>query len=344
MPKKDEVGAGWAVVTGASSGLDADRWPDAAPRRQPSCARRVAMITGKGAEAADDAAQAVADVRDDPAGRIRLAADTYAFGRGGRRYRPYRRAVVAFMRWQLARGVLNALDDDRPGSAWWRAVNGDLLRDTLEAKLLIQRGGEAPSRPSVARWVSFFNAPSAQSWYAAHNASIVAGYLAHAALAALEAPAERFFMNVALVRVLYAHALVVDGDLALGRLSFLARLIGHPRSRGPQALLSMKDVLPESYPIQEARVEELIDGENKLGRMLDYGVIAARVGALYSSSASALGEPLLLDLIDDGAPAYAWPADQHHVWKPQPQPRLTSLIEFLTRPRNSHMRLERAAA
>ena len=186
---------------------------------------------------------------------------------------------------------------------------------------------------SVARWVNFFNAPSAQSWYGAHNASVVAGYLAHAALAALEAPAERFFMNVVLVRVLYAHALVLDGDLALGRLSFLARLIGHPRSRGPQALLSMKDVLPDRYPIQGAGIEELIDSENRLGRMVDYGVIGVRVDALYATSARALGEPLLLDLIADGAPAYAWPADQRHVWEPQSQRRFTSLIEFLTRPR-----------
>jgi hypothetical protein len=206
------------------------------------------------------------------------------------------------------------------------------------------RRGGAPSRPSVAHWVCFFNAPSAQSWYAAHNASVVAGYLAHAALAALEVRAERFFMNVVLVRVLYAHALVVDGDLALGRLSFLAPLIGHPRSRGPQALLSMKDVLPDRYPIQGPGVEELIDSENRFGRMVDYGVIGARVDALYSSSARALGEPLLLDLIVDGTPAYAWPADQHHVWKPQPQRWFTSLIEFLTRPRNSHMRLELATA
>ena len=202
----------------------------------------------------------------------------------------------------------------------------------------------SPSRPSVARWVSFFDAPSAQSWYGAHNASVVAGYLAHSALAALEAPAERFFMNVVLVRVLYAHALVLDGDLALGRLSFLARLIGHPRSRGPQALLSMKDVLPDRYPIQGAGVEELIDSENRLGRMVDYGVIGARVDALYATSARALGEPRLLDLIVDGAPAYAWPADQRHVWKPQPQRRFTSLIEFLTRPRDRHMRLEPAMA
>jgi hypothetical protein len=299
------------------------------------------MSAGVGVPALD-AERMIAKVRDDPAARIRLAADAYAVGRRRRRYRPYRRAVVAFMRWQQARGVLNAPDDHAPGSPWWRAVNEDLLRDTIEAKLLVQHGGGDASRPSVARWVCFFSAPSAQSWYAAHNASVVAGYLAHSGLAALEAPAERFFMNVVLLRVLYAHALVLDGDLALGRLSFLARLIGHPRSRGPQALLSMKDVLPDRYPIRGAGVEELIDRENMLGRMVDYGVIAARLDAVYASSARALDEPLLLDLIQGGAPAYVWPTDQRHVWEHRSQPWFASVIAFVTRPRK--VRLGLAAA
>src|ERR1700756_2460899 len=121
-----------------------------------SCTRRGAM------SAARDAERMVAQVRDDPAGRIRLAAEAYSIGRARRRYRPYRRAVVAFMCWQQRRGVLNAPDDGVPGSPWWRAVNEDLLRDTVEAKLLVQRGGGEPSRPSVRSWVSFFNAPSAQ--------------------------------------------------------------------------------------------------------------------------------------------------------------------------------------
>ncbi len=303
------------------------------------------MNTNNGYEAAIDlATRLVTEVRDDPAGRIRLAADAYMLRRGAHRYRPYRRAVVAFMRWQQARGVLNAPGDDIPGSPWWRAVNEDLLRDTVEGKLLVQRGDGEPSRPSVARWVRFFNAPSAQSWYLAHNASVVAGYLAHRALAAFEAPAERFFMNVVLVRVLYAHTLVRDGDLALGRLSFFGRLIGHPRLRSPQAFLAMKDVLPEGYPIKEKAVEELVESENRLGRMLDYGVIGARVDAVYASSARALDEPLLLDLIQDGAPIYAWPADQRQVWQPPSHPRLKSLIEFLTRPRNSDTRLKLAPA
>ena len=60
----------------------------------------------------------------------------------------------------------------------------------------------------------------------AHNASVVGGYLAHRWLAAFETDAERFFMNVVLVRVLYAHALVLDAGLALGRFSFLGRVFG----------------------------------------------------------------------------------------------------------------------
>lgn len=275
----------------------------------------------------------VAQVRDDPAARIRLAADTYALRDVRRPYRPYRRAVVAFMRWQQARGVLNALDAEAPGSPWWRAVNEDLLRDALEAKLVVEREDVVVSRPTVQHWVDFFRAPSARSWYLAHNASVVAGYLAHSGLAAREAPAERFFMNVVLVRVLYAHALVVDADLALGRFAFVATLVGHPRARGPQALLSMKDVLPVSYPIAEVTIDEIIASENRLFRMVDFGVIATRAEALYAASARVLGEPRLLDLISDGAPAYAWPADQRHVWTPQRPQWLSVLMEVLTRPR-----------
>ena len=289
--------------------------------------------------AAQDAARMVAQVRDDPAARIRLAADTYALRGVNRPYRPYRRAVVAFMRWQQARGVLNAVDAEAPGSPWWRAVNEDLLRDTLEAKLLVEREDFVVSRPTVQHWVDFFRAPSTRSWYLAHNASVVDGYLAHSELATREASAERFFMNVVLVRVLYAHALVIDADLALGRFAFFAKVVGPPRARGPQALLSMKDVLPVSYPIDGVTIEEIIASENRVFRMVDFGVIATRADALYAASARALGEPRLLGLINDGTPAYAWPAEQRHVWIPQ---RKHAWLDFLTRPRLRRQRLAAA--
>jgi hypothetical protein len=39
---------------------------------------------------------------------------------------------------------------------------------------------------------------------------------------------ERFFLNVALVRVLYAYALVAAPRLALGRFAALCRILGDP--------------------------------------------------------------------------------------------------------------------
>ena len=58
-------------------------------------------------------------------------------------------------------------------------------------------------------WLEFVATPTPSHWYRAHNASIVAGYLEHEGLAEEESTPERFFMNVALARVLYyAHALL----------------------------------------------------------------------------------------------------------------------------------------
>ena len=158
------------------------------------------------ATAEEQAAAMVAAVRDDPARRLELAARFYDRRIGRPSIRSYRRAELAFMRWQISRGILAAPSADRPGSPWWRAVNEGLLRDAWQAQLLESGQPGTASRPSVACWVRFLRRPSAQAWYRAHNASIVAGYLAHRGLSGQEHPIERFFMDVALIRVLYAHA------------------------------------------------------------------------------------------------------------------------------------------
>ena len=61
-----------------------------------------------------------------------------------------------------------------------------------------------PSSQAVQLWLEFIATPTPAHWYRARNASIVAGYLEHDGLAERESAPERFFMNVALVRVLYA--------------------------------------------------------------------------------------------------------------------------------------------
>ena len=174
----------------------------------------------------------VAAVRHDPALRIELASRLYDERPGHASIRAYRRAELAFMRWQVSRGVLVPPESARPGSRWWRSVNESLLRDACEAdRLAAGRPGQA-SKPAVARWADFLSVPSARTWYRAHNASIVAAYLEHRHLSAAELPVERFFMDVAMARLVCVHALVIQPQLAVGRLALAGRLIGDPRWRG----------------------------------------------------------------------------------------------------------------
>src|SRR6059058_154713 len=97
-------------------------------------------------------------------------------------------------------------------------------------------------------------------------------------------------MNVALVRVLYAHALVAAPALALGRFAPLGHVLGDPRLGMAGAFLSLRRVLPDRYPLA-LDVEHYVADEQRLGRLLDYAVIAPRLQRLYEWSAAELGEP-----------------------------------------------------
>jgi hypothetical protein len=274
----------------------------------------------------------LAEVRDDPQQRLALITQTYRGPDGPGRHLPFRRAALSFMRWQLERGVLNPLEATPPGSEWWRAVNERLLRDGCEAVALSSGLAGEPGSRSVGLWLEFVAQPSGRNWYRAHNASIVSAYLEHQALAEAESVAERFFMNVALARVLYAHALIGAPRLALGRFAPLGRLLGDPRLGMAGAFLSLGRVLPNRYPL-ERDVQSYIADEHRLGRVLDYAVIAPRLQLVYAWSAQVLGEPQLLELVRDGNPIYAWPFEARDVWRPATMPTVGRLLERATRPR-----------
>jgi hypothetical protein len=284
------------------------------------------MTRTAGAEAAD----AVAAVRDDPVRRLALATAPYDRRAGRVGIRPYRRAAVAFMRWQIRRGVLAPPGARRPGSAWWRAVNERLIHDVCEADLLVGGRPGPPTSPSVEQWLRFLARPSPSAWYRAHNSSIVAGYLAHRDLSRDELRAERFFMDVALLRVLYAHCLVTAPRLALGPLAPASRILGDPRLRMADLFLSLRRILPARYPLDGLVLESLIQNEHRVGRMLDYAVIGPRLQALYVHSATELDEPRLLGLIRDGAPIYAWSFEDRHVWRTSGQPLIARLLARAT--------------
>lgn len=263
------------------------------------------------ADAASRAEERVAGVRDHPAGRYALARTFYRLATGPRRR--YGQAELSFMRWSLGRGVLAPETADPPGSPWWRAVNERLLRDKTEAHLLSTGATGTAGARSVEYWVDFIRRPEPGRWYRAHNASIVAGYLQHEDLAAAELQVERFMMNVALLRVLFTHAMLVRPRLALGPLAALGPLMADPRHRAVKMYLDLGRSFPPEYPVS-APVEETVLDEHPLARMLDYGVIAPRLPELYEFSAVALEQPRLGALLDDGVPSYAWPHADRPIW------------------------------
>ena len=220
--------------------------------------------------AAAYARSAVEGVRDDPAARLALMRRLYEVPQSvDRGYLPYRRAASAFMGWQLRRGLLNPQSDPRPGSPWWRALNEGLLRDTAEARALAFGHPGEPSGTAVSAHLDFIRRPTARNWYRAHNASIVEGYLANEELASAELRVERFFINVVLVRVLFAHALVAAPRLALGWLAPLARPVGDPRVGMTGIFLSLSRVLPDRYPLGDD-VEFYVAVEHGFGHTLGH--------------------------------------------------------------------------
>ena len=214
-----------------------------------------------------------------------------------------------------------------PAVRWWRGVNERLLRDGCEAVARSGGHGGLPSSPTIDLWMNFIAAPTARTWYRAHNGSIVAAYLEHRGLAAAESLPERFFLNVVLLRVLYAHALVAAPRLSLGRFAIFGPLVGDPRLGMAGAFLSLARILPDRYPLQDS-IESYLTAEHNLGQMLDYGDIVPRLQRLYEWSADELGEPALGELIRDGSPVYAWSFEDRHVWNPE---HTTFLVRMLRR-------------
>jgi hypothetical protein len=281
--------------------------------------------------AATIAVDRVTEVRDDPYARLTLLRSSYTPTPGSPPvHLRYRRAAVAFMGWQVRRGLLNPPDHQRPGSPWWRAVNERLLLDTCEARSRILGHPGPASTPSVDASLRFARQPASRRWYLAHNVTIVSAYLDHRDLAEQENRIERFFINLVLVRLLYAHALLAAPRLALSWLAPVGPWLGDPRRAMTSLFLSVSRVLPDRYPLS-GDLEDYVANEHTLGRLLDLGVITPRLEELYRWSARELQLPGLADMVQDSTPAYAWDPRDRRPWVPPPT-RLVRAVRRTLRP------------
>jgi hypothetical protein len=268
----------------------------------------------KAGQVARTAAAILEEVQASTESRYRLAEAFYKGRDTSTERGRYGRGQLSFLRWQIDRGVLDLPSADGGGCAWWRAVSDTLLRHQVEANLLADAPGGAASSRNVELWLEFTRAPSPDAWYRAHNASVVAGYLAHESLAAEELMVERYMINVALLRVFYAHALVAAPRLALGRFAPLGPVLGDPRRRSIGLFLDLHNQFPEDYPPHGWSMDDLLIAHGRLAQVIDYGLIPSELTGLYSFAAAALGEPKIMTLISDGIPCYVWPAEDRAPW------------------------------
>ena len=234
------------------------------------------------------------------------------------------------MRWQAGRGLLEPLDASPPGSVWWRAMNERLLRDGCEAVALL--GGWPASRrrrPCASGW------PSPR----ADRGQLVPGaqrehrgrYLEHRELAEAESAPERFFMNVALLRVLYAHALArrrawrSDGSLRSAACSATPGS-GWPACSSPWAAccptaIRSRTTSSATSPTSSARPAARLRGDRAAAAT---PVRVVGRGARRTPPARA---------VRDGNPIYAWPFEQRDVWRPPEMPFAGRVLERVTRVR-----------
>ncbi len=218
----------------------------------------------------------------------------------------YGRSELDFMRWEIRRGVLNPLDGSRgpAGSRWWREVNLSFLYEGELAALGHDAGLDpATAEPAVGFWMAYIRGPGGQSWYRAHNASIVTGYDRHLTAAHQENRPEQVFLNVVLYRLLYAQAMIEGVEFGK-----LGRFLGDPRLPSVDALVHLPDFYPDDYPLSRQGIRHVMHRGHLLQEAaafcLDEILIHPHLLRLYHEAADWNAAPFLRGWVLHGEPVY----------------------------------------
>jgi hypothetical protein len=218
----------------------------------------------------------------------------------------YGRSELDFLRWEISRGVLNALNRSRgpAGSPWWREVNLSFLYDGELAALGHQASLEPPAaEPSVGFWMAYIQAPGERTWYRAHNASIVAGYQRHLTAAGSEPRSEQILLNMVLYRLLFAQAMAEGAEFGV-----LGRFLCNPHFPSVDALVHLPDFYPDKYPLTRQEIRQVMHRGHSLedaGTIcLDEILIHPQLARLYREAAQWNAASFLERWVLRGEPVY----------------------------------------
>lgn len=244
-------------------------------------------------------------VANDPEGRYNLRKAFYdQYGYATRDGSGWGNSELAFLRWEINRGVLQPTEGPDPGSPWWREVNSHFIFLSTLAGLAFEAGELAHWPEPVSFWIDYIAEPNGKHWYRAHNRSILEGYGLFIELAKQENHYEQSFVNIVLYRLLFAQAMVEDATI----FDDLGQILANPRLPAVELITQLPDFYPDHYPLNLKDYLE-IEGfgwglQDLLVDLMDRVLILPHLHKLYREASFWNHYFQLLSFIDRGRPVY----------------------------------------
>ena len=246
-------------------------------------------------------------IEDFPEKRLALRQAFYQqYGFGTRKALNYGDSEIAFLKWEIKRGVLNPMDDpDQPGSKWWRDVNLNFIFYSELAGKMWTANVTNPNAPApVQKWLTYIANPRSTTWYRAHNSSILAGFQLYPDDAGLENNIEQEFLNIILYRLLFAQALVEDATI----FGDIGKLVANPELFAVKLITSLVDFYPDHYPLTPAD-KPIIEGkghsiEEWLVHEMDQVIILPHIVKLYTEISCWDDSAFVLRYLQGQTPCY----------------------------------------
>lgn len=256
----------------------------------------------------------VSRVSDEPEKRYELRADFYKKygnskinGKTG-----LGNSELAFIEWEIKRGILRPLNDVNPGSKWWREVNSHFIYLATLAALIKESGENFQDLPVPVRfWLDYINNPNECSWYRAHNSSIISGYRKAETLAFHENVYEQYFINIVLYRVLFAQSLVEGAGIGI-----LGKFFAHPQGCAVRLITDIEAFYPSHYPLSQHDIRYVTHKAHNLTGSIegvfDTILIVPHLNQLYSKASVWNSAPEVAALVKDNTPAYPIAEKEEH--------------------------------
>ncbi len=250
----------------------------------------------------------VSQVADDPMRRYELRERWYQkWGSSVLGDEGYGRSELDFLMWEIQRGVLNPLEHRfNPGSRWWRGMQQQYAFFAHLAGMIRDTGLSSNGLPNcIVAWLQYFERPTPESWYRAHNVNIIRGYLDWAETAQSESYPEQLLLNKVLYRVLFAQALIEGQTFGL-----LGEMVADPRMLAVDFIVELDALYPQEYPLTYRHMDALAYRgrglDDQFARLLDCDLILPHLLPMYAWAAEHNREPALKRLVNNGSPVYPY--------------------------------------